>query len=199
MPYMKIKRPESGQKMPQNAKLVHKGVLFDTYQWEQEMFDGTHQTFEQLKRPDTVVVFGILDDGSILLTKQEQPGKPMFIGAAGGRADENENILETARRELAEETGYQAKQYTLWFSEQPFSKIDWAVYVFVAKGLKKIGSQNLDSGERITLYPVSFENFLEEALKPEFSEREIVKFIYEAKIDPLKLRGLKKLLEPLDE
>ncbi len=56
---MKIIRPESKQPMPANAKRVFKGVVFDTYQWEQDMYDGTKKTFEKLKRPDTVVVFPV--------------------------------------------------------------------------------------------------------------------------------------------
>src|SRR3989344_6006543 len=100
--------------IPPQAKRVFKGVIFDVYQWEQKMFDGTTTTFEKLKRPDTVVVFPILPDGRILLTEQEQPGKQLFIGATGGRVDENEDILESAKRELLEESGYKAEEYVLW-------------------------------------------------------------------------------------
>lgn len=183
--------------MPTNASLVFKGKLFDVYQWQQQMYDGTYETFEKLKRPDTVVVFGVLDDGSILLTKQEQPGKSSFIGAAGGRVDEGEGIEEAAARELLEETGYRAREMKLWHSEQPVSKIDWAVYTFIAKGLEKVDDQRLDAGEKITLYPVTFEEFVDTALRNEFTEREIVKYIYEAKIDEQKLKELRDLFYPL--
>lgn len=194
---MKIKRPESRQQMPEDATLVFKGKLFDVYLWQQQMYDGTYQTFEKLKRPDTVVVFAVLDDGSILLTKQEQPGKSLFIGAAGGRVDEGEEIEEAAARELLEETGYRATELILWHSEQPVSKIDWAVYTFIAKGLEKVDEQRLDAGEKITLHPVTFDEFIDTALRNEFTEREIVKYIYEAKIDNQKLEALRDLFRPL--
>ena len=183
--------------MPSDAALVFKGELFDVYQWQQQMYDGTYQTFEKLRRPDAVVVFGVLDDGSILLTKQEQPGKSPFIGAAGGRVDEGEDIEAAAARELLEETGYRAKEMKLWHSEQPVSKIDWAVYIFIAKGLQKVDDQRLDAGEKITLHPVAFEEFIDTALRNEFTEREIVKYIYEAKIDEQRLNELKNLFHPL--
>ncbi len=185
--YMAIKRPTSKQQLPEDAALVFKGSLFDVYQWQQQMYDGTFETFEKLKRPDTVVVFAVLDDGSILLTKQEQPGKSLFIGAAGGRVDEGEGIEEAAARELLEETGYRAKELKLWHSEQPISKIEWAIYVFIAKGIEKVDGQTLDAGEKITLYPVSFEDFIDIAISDEFTEQEIVKYIYEAKMDKQKL------------
>lgn len=196
---MMIKRPESRQQMPEDATLVFKGKLFDVYQWQQQMYDGTYQTFEKLKRPDTVVVFAVLDDGSILLTKQEQPGKSLFIGAAGGRVDEGEEIEEAAARELLEETGYRAKELILWHSEQPVSKIDWAVYTFIAKGLEKVDEQRLDAGEKITLHPVTFDEFIDTALRNEFTEREIVKYIYEAKIDKQKLEELRELFRPITQ
>jgi len=30
---------------------VHQGVIFDVYQWEQEMYDGSIKIFEKLKTP----------------------------------------------------------------------------------------------------------------------------------------------------
>src|SRR3990167_320504 len=151
---MKIKRPKSKQPIPDNAKKVFEGVLFDVYQWEQELFDGTKTTFEKLKRPDTVVVFPVLDNGKIILTKQKQPGKESFIGATGGRVDKGEDVLEAAKRELLEESGYTASKFILWDARHPTSKIDWVVYTFIAKGLKKVANINLDAGEKISLKPV---------------------------------------------
>src|SRR3989344_4980343 len=193
---MKIQRPVSKQPIPDNAKRVFKGVLFDTYQWEQEMFDGTKTTFEKLKRPDTIVVFPVLPDGKILLTEQEQPGKGFFIGATGGRVEEGEDILETAKRELLEESGYTADNFILWDAQQPISKIEWAVYTFIAKGLKKTADINLDAGEKIKLKPVSFEELLEIGSSENFYEKEVIFKFMEARLDEQKRAKLKKLFEP---
>lgn len=190
---MDIIRPVSKQPIPDNAKKVFKGVLFDVYQWEQEMFDGTKAVFEKLKRPDTVIVFPVTDDGKIILTKQEQPGKEPFIGAAGGRVDEGEDILAAAKRELLEETGYEASEFTLWDAQHPTSKIDWVVYTFIAKGIKKISEPHLDSGEKIVSYSVSFDEFIETGTGEKFSEKEIINRLYEAKLDPKKKEELRKL------
>lgn len=193
---MDIHRPPSHQPIPPHAQCVFKGVMFDVYQWEQELFDGTTATFEKIKRPDTVVVFPVLPDGRILLTEQEQPGKPPFVGAAGGRMDEGEEVLVAAARELLEETGYKAERFELWHAEQPISKVQWAVYVFVAKGLTKVSEQNLDAGERIALKLVTFDEFMDIARTPQFSEREIVPHIYEAMLDSEKMSALRKLFYP---
>lgn len=191
---MKITRPKSKQPLPKKAKKVFSGKIFDVYQWKQKMFDGSEETFEKLKRPDTVIVFPVLDDGKILLTKQQQPGKEPFIGAAGGRVDPGENILTAAKRELLEETGYEAKKYTLWKSVQPISKMEWAVYVFIAKDVKKAAEMNLDAGEKIKLLPVSFDKFMKVVLKSSFMEQEIYSDVLEAKYNKTKEKALRKLL-----
>ena len=193
---MEINRPKSKQPIPDNAKKVFGGVLFDVYQWEQELFDGTKTLFEKLKRPDTVVVFPVLDDGKIILTEQEQPGKEPFIGATGGRVDEGEDVLEAAKRELLEESGYEASEFVLWDAQHPTSKIDWVVYTFIAKGLKKVADMNLDAGEKINLKLVDLDEFIEIAINKNFVEKEIIPKLYEAKLYPEKKEELKKLFNP---
>lgn len=191
--FMNIERPKPKIIMPPDAKLAFKGVLFDVYQWEQEMFDGSKATFERIKRPDTVIVFPVLPDGKILLTKQEQPAAPPFIAGAGGRMEDGEDPEEAARREMLEETGYEAKEFVLWDAQQPVGKIDWAVYTFIAKGVTKVADLNLDAGEKIELYPVSFDEFLEIGTKDNFAEREIVPLILQALADPKKKEDLKQM------
>ncbi|QQS38761.1 NUDIX hydrolase [Candidatus Woesebacteria bacterium] len=190
---MVIPKPKSKQPLPKNASRVFKGVIFDVYQWKQKMFDGSIETYEKLKRQDTVIVFPIMHDGKILLTKQEQPGKKPFIGATGGRVEKGEEIIDAAKRELLEESGYEADEYIFWKSVQPISKIEWSVYIFIARNLKKVAPPKLDSGEKIELMPVNFDEFLEVALQPNFYEQEIYRDAVEAKLDERKKEELKKL------
>ena len=193
---MDIERPASKQPIPTNAKRVFKGVMFEVYQWEQEMFDGSKATFEKLKRPDTVVVFPILPDGRIILTEQEQPGKAPFIGATGGRVDEGEEVLAAAKRELLEESGYEAEEFILWQAEHPASKIDWVIYTFIAKGLKKVGEMDLDTGEKINLKFITFDELMALAADKKFSETQVTIKILEAKLDSEKMSELRQLFKP---
>ena len=193
---MDIERPKSRQPIPAHAKLVFSGQIFDVYQWEQKMFDDTIEIFEKLKRPDTVVIYPVLPDGRIILTEQEQPGKEPFIGATGGRVDEGEGILEAAKRELLEESGYKAEKYILWNAQQPIGKIDWAIYTFIAKGLKKVAEISLDAGERITLKPVMFDDFIDMGTNERFRENEVILALREAKLNPEKKEELRKLFSP---
>jgi len=192
---MEIKRPQSKQPLPENAKLVFKGVMFDTYQWEVDGYDGSKRIFEKLKRPDTVMIIPITEEGKIIVALQEQPHKPPFIGTIGGRVDEGEDVLETAKRELLEETGYEAKEWVLFDVVQPVSKIEWAIYTFIAKGCKKIAEQNLDGAEKIELKFLSFEEFINLAVNDDKFGDEFKIRILETKLQPKKMEEFKDLFK----
>jgi ADP-ribose pyrophosphatase len=153
---MKFERPKSHQQISDDAKLVFKGKLFDVWQWEQKQFDGSTRTFELLKRPDTVLILPVLPNGDVILTKEQQPGTKVMFRTIGGRIEKGETPEEAARRELHEETGYEAKELRIWDAWHPVNKIDWVVYLFVAHGLNKKSDANPDSGEKISLvnYPI---------------------------------------------
>jgi hypothetical protein len=54
--------PKNAKVIPKQAQRVFKGQIFDVYQWPQKLFDGSTQTFEMLKRPDTLTVLAIKND-----------------------------------------------------------------------------------------------------------------------------------------
>ncbi|MEI7709512.1 MAG: NUDIX hydrolase [bacterium] len=173
--------------------------MFDTYQWEQDMYDGTKKTFEKLIRPDTVSIFPVMNDGKILLIEEEQPGSnSVYLGPSGGRVDEGEDILEAAQRELLEETGCEAQEFILLDAHHPTTKIDWVVYTFIAKGIKKVADAHLDGGEKIKLSPVTFNELVGMIIgHPTAFDKEIVVKFFEAKLDPKKMEELKELFKPL--
>jgi ADP-ribose pyrophosphatase len=185
---MEITRPESKQPMPAHATRVFKGVVFDVYQWEQEGYDGSVHTFEKLKRSDTVVVIAVTPDKKIVVTDQMQPGwvKPK-VGLLGGRVDEGEDVLDAAKRELLEESGYQSNDWSLFMSLQPVGKIDWAVFTFVAKDVKKVADQSLDGAEQI-------DEFVEIAIQPDFYEDDLRVVMLEAKLNPAKMEKIKQAI-----
>jgi ADP-ribose pyrophosphatase len=197
---MNIERPKSKQPIPEHAKKVFKGVVFDVYQWEQEMFDGTKAIFERARRQDSVTIFPVLPDGRILLNKEEQPSKPSFIGTPGGRVEDGESLLDAAKRELLEESGYKAEEFIFWFAQNAMPKVDWAVYIFIAKGLKKVADLNLDSGEKIKSLPVTLDELIEMPNHKDinFREQEIVLKLFEAKYNSQKKKELEELFKPLD-
>ncbi len=190
---MKIIRPESNQPMPKDAKRVFKGEIFEVYQWGQRLFDGKVATFEKAKRADSVSVIPVTPEGKIILAEQEQPGTSPFIGVLGGRIDEGEDPLEAGKRELMEETGCDAKDYKLWFARQLTNKIDWAVYIFIARGVKKVREPELEGGEKIKLIEVTFDEFIRIVAQENYRDLEISLEIFRVINKPGGLESLRKL------
>lgn len=178
--------------MPEDAQLVFKGILFDVYHWQQEMFDGTKRTFEKLKRTDASVIIPVTEQGDILITEQRQPGRQQYSALPGGHHNPGEDPLTAARRELLEETGHTSDTWELYDALQPTSKADWAIYYFVARGCTQVQNIEQDGGERILLHKVTFDEFLQYCRRPDFAERELKVHALEALLDPKKMLELKK-------
>ena len=188
---MKIKKPQSRQPIPHRAEKVFEGVLFNVYQWDQELYDGTTARFEKLTRDDTVNVFPITPQKKIVLTRQEQPGIKEFVSGCGGNIDLGEDILSAAYREMVEETGYETDTFDFWFSTQPSSKVDSASYSFFARDAKHIRKPNPDGGEKIKVFEVTFEEFVEVCADTQFRDYEVAIRVLRAARDKDKLKKLK--------
>jgi len=181
--------------IPSHAKKMFSGVIFDTYQWEQIMFDGSTATFEMLKRMSTVSILATTKEHTILLAHQQQPHHDDFISLPGGKQDPGETPLETAKRELQEESGYTSNEWELYKSYKPYNKIDWEVFVYIAKNCKKTHPQQLDPGEKISISTVSFEEFIETVtVTSNFHGHEIVEDILRMQLGHKDIAHFKKQL-----
>lgn len=184
------------RKIPDDAKKVFQGEIFNVYQWEQEMYDGTTHTFERVTRPDTVLVIPVTEEGKIIICEQEQPHREKpYLSLISGRAEKNEPPEEAAKRELLEETGFEAKELLLWDKHHISDKIDWTIYTYIAKDCKKVTEQNLDPGEKIRCDFLSFEEFIDLLAQQKVSEIHLTVKALEAKLDANKMKEFKSLLQ----
>ena len=186
---------DSPTKFPEHAKKVFEGVIYDIYQWPQELYDGTTTTYERINSQDTISILGVTEDKKIMLIEEEQPHRPLHISLVAGKVDPGETPEQAAHRELLEETGFKAKSLEPWFTYHPDLNIDWTVFVYIAKGLKKISEQSLEGGEKITPKLYSFDEFIEFASSEDFLALQIKVKVLEAKLNPEKMLHLKNLLQ----
>jgi ADP-ribose pyrophosphatase len=149
--------PEDAVLIPDNADRVFLGIIYDTYHWQQELFDGSETTFEMLKRPDTLVTIGV-DDDQVVFIEEEQPHAGKRLNFAGGRIDsEDTSLVEAAQREMREETGYEFNRWRLVDVIQPYLKIEWFIHIFLASDVKSTAEPAKDAGERIVVRRESFD------------------------------------------
>jgi ADP-ribose pyrophosphatase len=180
-------------KIPPQAKRVFKGTIFDVYQWEQELFDGSKATFEMVKRPGTVQIVPVVGD-KVLLAYEQQPHYAQRIGLFGGRMEEGEDPLETAKRELREETGLESEDWVLIKEFETGGKIDWSSSYYIAKNCKKVTDPHLDPGEKIEIKEVSFEEFIDTIFQDDFSDKHLAGELTNRQKDQKKIDEFKEKL-----
>lgn len=155
---MKKVIPEDAVLIPEGAELKFQGMIFGVYQWQQKLFDGSEHTFEMLKRTDTVNAICVVD-GKILVIDDEQPHLGLRQSFPGGRVDDTDDSTEFAiKREVLEETGYSFENWKLVKVFQPYRKVEWFVYTYVAWGQSGLQEPHLDPGEKINIRTISFED-----------------------------------------
>jgi len=113
---------------------------------------------EVVRHPGAVVILPLLDDGRIVLLRNYRPTVAReLIELPAGTCEPGEALIETARRELAEETGYHAEQLDPLMAFYPSPGIlDERMHVFVARKLTP-GPQRLDSGEQLQPFIADWE------------------------------------------
>jgi len=180
-------------KLPPQAKKVFQGKIFSVHQWEQKLYDGTTATFEMLKRPGTIQIIPTTDK-SMYLSYEEQPTKPRTYTFFGGRQEPDEEPLTTAKRELLEETGFESDDWELIKTYEYTGKIDWPMYLYVARNCRKVAQQNLDPGEKIEVKKVSFQEFLEIVSSENFWNLPVANDVLRMQLNKEKLEDFKKKL-----
>lgn len=190
---MKTNRPPARRKISQRAKKVFQGEIYSVHHWKQKEFDGTYKIYEALKRNDSVEVYPVSEDGKIMLGVQNQPDTKTFIAGFGGKMEKGETPEVAVKREFLEETGYEYKKLIPWFSRQPMGRIDWVIYVYIARGIKKISNPTLDSGEKIMLKFVDLEEFIKLTTKDSFRNWMVSLQVYKTLMQKDGKNRLKKL------
>jgi 8-oxo-dGTP pyrophosphatase MutT (NUDIX family) len=187
-------RPISRQPIPEDARAVFNGVLFDVYQWSWAQFDGTINVFEKVRRPDTAYVLPVLGS-DVVIARQGQPGTGIFLGPVGGRIEPGETPEEGAERELAEEAGFECGELELWAGWQPIAKVDWAIYLFIARHCRPVKAAP-DPGEQILeLMCLDFDGLLDAAADDRFLP-EIAVFLLRLAVDAGRRESARSKLFP---
>jgi ADP-ribose pyrophosphatase len=131
---------------------VFEGRLLDVRCDTVAMPDGTLATREYVVHPGAVVVVPILDDGRLVVERQfRYPVGRVMLEFPAGKIDAGESPLACAQRELAEETGYRAREWALAAPiHNAMAYSTEVIHILFARGLQR-GERALEAGELIDL------------------------------------------------
>jgi len=130
------------------------GRVFNVDRLTVEMPDGQHATRDVIRHMGAAAVIPLDGDDIYMVRQYRKAAEKLSLEVPAGKIDNGEDPLETARRELKEETGLQAEKLLYLNGLYPsFAISDEIIHLFLATGLTE-GESNLDEGEFLAVEKV---------------------------------------------
>lgn len=116
-----------------------------------------------LEAPDWVNVVALTPERRVILVRQFRFGtERVTTEIPGGLVDPGEEPLQSAQRELREETGYSAQRWSLLASVEPNPAfLNNRCHQYLAEGAQRSSETELDPGEDIQVTSASEQELLE--------------------------------------
>ncbi|HEY6896622.1 MAG TPA: NUDIX hydrolase [Rhodocyclaceae bacterium] len=158
-----------------SSESVFEGVLLKVHRDRVRMPDGHESIREWIAHPGAVVVIAALDNGKLLFERQfRYPLHRIFLELPAGKIDPSEHPLDTAKRELREETGYKAKVWKHLGTMHPcIGYSNERIEIFLAHGLTYVGHQ-LDHGEHLEVIELSLADALQSVQDGELTDAKTI-------------------------
>jgi ADP-ribose pyrophosphatase len=139
------------------SKEIYRGRIFNFVSEALTLPNGRNTEMAFIHHPGSTAVVPLLDDHTVVMELQyRHPAGEYLLEIPAGTLASGESPLDCARRELKEETGFDAKEFV------KLGKIhiipaysDEVIHIYIAKGLTP-SKQNLDDDEIIEVinYPL---------------------------------------------
>ena len=141
---------------------VYQGKLLDVRCDRVRLPDGHESTREYILHQGAAVIIPVLDNGDLVFERQYRyPLGKVMLELPAGKIDPGEEPLETAMRELREETGYDAREWRYLGVMHPcVGYSNERIEIFLAQGLVQEAQQDLDHGEFLDVITMSLDEAL---------------------------------------
>ncbi|GAE36856.1 NUDIX domain-containing protein [Halalkalibacter akibai] len=144
------------------TKDIYKGKIIDLHLEEVELPNGKMSSREVVKHPGAVAIIPITETGELVLVRQYRKAlDKVIIEIPAGKLEPGEDPLESAKRELEEETGYKSEKldFIVSFYTSP-GFANELIYMYVTDTLIK-GVSHTDEDEFLDVLEVSLDEALE--------------------------------------
>ena len=160
---------------------VYDGVLLKVRRDRVALPDGSESVREYITHPGAVVVVAVLPDGRLLFERQfRYPLRRAFLELPAGKIDAGEELLACARRELREETGYEAATWQYLGVMHPcIGYSDERIEIFLALDLTHVGDA-LDDGEFLEILTFSVDEALRAVMEGVITDAKSITALFRA-------------------
>jgi ADP-ribose pyrophosphatase len=133
---------------------VHRGRVFRLVTENITLSNGVSVDIDVIRHPGAAAIVALLDRKTVLLLRQYRHAVGGWIWEIpAGTLDPQESVEACARRELTEETGYDARNFEKIGEITPLpGYADERVHLFLASGLTP-SAQALDVDELLSVHP----------------------------------------------
>jgi ADP-ribose pyrophosphatase len=173
-----------------STQVIFNGMLLTVLKDDVLLENGAMSVREHVLHPGAVAVVPVTNDGKVILVEQYRyPIKQKLLEIPAGKFDKpGEDILECAKRELEEETGYKAASYTyLGYIHTTPGFSNEIIHLYLAQGLTP-GQSNPDEDEILEIRIEDFNTVVEKCINGEITDAKTIAGILRAYF---KLRGEK--------
>ncbi len=151
---------------------VYSGRLLHVYKDNIVLPNGKKSTRELIRHNGAVAVVPLLDNGSVIAEHQfRYPFGKVIVEIPAGKLDSpDEDHLEAAKRELREETGYTASDWTeIGFVYPSVAYTTEIIWLYLARGLRK-GERELDEDEFLNVVEIPLKEFVDMIMRGEVGD-----------------------------
>ena len=160
MSYESLRERQTASELKFDGKILH------LYRDDIELPNGKPAEREVIRHVGAVCVIPVADDGMAVMERQDRyPIDEVILEIPAGKLDSKEEDHESAaRRELEEETGYQAEKLIPLGKFYPACAYsDETIWMYLAKGLK-MGDRHPDVDEFLDVELIPLKDLVTEVL-----------------------------------
>lgn len=153
------------------SDLVYQGSFLKVLRDEVELPNGKKSTREYIPHPGAAMIIPVTDKGNLIMLKQFRYAvQSVFIEFPAGKIDAGEDPLQTAKRELQEETGLIATKYQHLTTIHPvIGYSDERIEIYLAHDMTQ-AKAHLDDEEFLDVFEISFDEAMALMKKGEITD-----------------------------
>jgi len=143
------------------SEVLHRGRSFSFKRDEVQLLNGRRTFRDIVDHPGAVAIIPVLPDGRVALVRQYRYAvRKSLLELPAGTLEQGESPVDCARRELREETGYEAgtiKELLSFYTAPGYSSE--MIHIFLARNLTEVGAE-AEMDENIEVEPMELDEIL---------------------------------------